>query len=368
MKKQIKCWLEAGIMEGDKLFPSTEGTPQGGIISPLLANITLHVLENKLKIFVASKSKAPTMRNLLKSQLSVIRYADDFLIFHSDQEILNKCIEIIKEFLSKYGLQINSEKTKIIFPFSENNSQNFKLSFLGFDIHQYFRGKYKRGGKRRILFVTHCKPSSEKIIQHKVKIREILKPRTNVINMIKELNLRIKGWTNYYRIGVVSKTFSSLDHWLFWRLFLWACKTHTTRGNKWIAARYFLNNPENIWKFGSKLQDKVYYQTFHRRTNVRRHIKVQNTRSPYDKDWVYWGYRLSNFQDGVIPNRVLKLLRIQKCKSPICHLNFLCNDNVHVDHIIPRSQGGSDVYQNLQLLHQHCHQNKTREDIKYLKY
>lgn len=259
MKKQIKCWLEAGIMEGDKLFPSTEGTPQGGIISPLLANITLHVLENKLKIFVASKSKAPTMRNLLKS-------------------------------------------------------------------------------------------------------------RTNVINMIKELNLRIKGWTNYYRIGVVSKTFSSLDHWLFWRLFLWACKTHTTRGNKWIAARYFLNNPENIWKFGSKLQDKVYYQTFHRRTNVRRHIKVQNTRSPYDKDWVYWGYRLSNFQDGVIPNRVLKLLRIQKRKCPICHLNFLCNDNVHVDHIIPRSQGGSDVYQNLQLLHQHCHQNKTREDIKYLKY
>ncbi len=147
MRRQIKAWLKSGIQDGFELFPSTVGTPQGGVISPLLANIALHGLEKHLKEWIKNKTiRCPRGKPLPKSKkeqsLGVIRYADDFLILHKDLEIINEAKEITKQWLTNLGLELKQEKTRLCHTLDKHGEEKPGFDFLGFNIRQYKTGKH----------------------------------------------------------------------------------------------------------------------------------------------------------------------------------------------------------------------------------
>lgn len=365
IKAQIKSWLTAGVMKGENLYPSTEGTPQGGVISPLLANIALHGMETLLKDFVA-KRKVGTLGRLGKmQQLAVVRYADDFVIIHPEKEVIHKCYQLLSEWLSPIGLELHPNKTRIIPPLSEENPK-FEFEFLGFELKQRLIGKHRV--KKSVLslpFVTHLVPSSKSIRNHKENLRECFKQQ-DPVSLLALLNPKIRGWAQYFRIGVSAKIFGDIDAWLYKKYMRWAEKRHPKRGARWLVDKYFRQVDPQKWIFGVRVRGTkgpiTISQRFHRETAIERHVKVQGSRSPYDGDWTYWSLRMTKYGQSAIPTKTLFLLKRQKGKCALCGSYFFPSDKTQIDHIIPRKKGGVDRYSNLQLVHIHCHQNKTRRE------
>lgn len=150
LRRQIRAWLKAGVMDGKKLFPTQEGTPQGGVISPLLANIALHGME-ELIMGLAPKfdmrrtdNTQMSVRDKLKS-VSLIRYADDFVILHEDEKVIYKCIEEIGKWLSDIGLELKPSKTRITHTLNDYGVEKAGFNFLGFNVRQFRVGKYNSG-------------------------------------------------------------------------------------------------------------------------------------------------------------------------------------------------------------------------------
>jgi RNA-directed DNA polymerase len=358
-KRQIRMWLKSGFIEDKSLFPTEEGTPQGGVISPLLANIALHGIENKLNEWVKTW-KGSKRTNL--SSFSFIRYADDFVVIHESKEIVEEAKEIISSFIEPIGLQLKDEKTKIV-----HTTEGF--DFLGFNVRHYRLGKHQ-SGKSHKEFKTLIKPSKKSIKKHYEKIANTIKRNKSVnqATLINLLNPIIRGWCNYYKAVVSKEEFSTLNHLVYRILWRWAKRRHSTKGKRWVKEKYFkiVNKgytkalkieKRRSWVF----KDNKGYELFeHQDTQIVRHVKVQDIRSPYDGDKAYWGQRLSNFIE--LTTREQVLLKEQKGKCNICHKEFQHEDLWEIDHIIPKCKGGKDTYDNLQLVHAHCHDVKTRTD------
>lgn len=164
LSNQIKAWLKSGVI--DKSWTATEeGTPQGGVVSPLLANIALHGMELEIKKY-ASTWKGRKRENL--KSISLIRYADDFVILHKDLKVIFKCKEIIEKWLREVGLELKPSKTRISHTFNEYEG-NKGFDFLGFSIRQYPVGKCHSGkttNGKSLGFKTIIKPSNDKIKAH----------------------------------------------------------------------------------------------------------------------------------------------------------------------------------------------------------
>ncbi|MCY7277116.1 MAG: group II intron reverse transcriptase/maturase [Phormidesmis sp. CAN_BIN44] len=365
LRRQIKSWLKSGVMDGKTLFPTPQGTPQGGVISPLLANIALHGMEQRInqafpKKEIWSKNKVIGRRN----PAHFIRYADDFVILHEDLEVVQQCQEIIAEWLQQMGLELKPSETKLTHTLNEHEG-NVGFNFLGFTVRQYSTGKYhtSKDTKGELLgYKTLITPSQEGMSRHQEKLKKIIKAHkaSTQLQLINELNPVITGWSNYYSTVVSSKHYSKLDNWLYQLLRSWAEHRHPLKSQYWISDKYWLIDKGGGWKFAAKIQDSIKKNAKHSETPIERHIKVQNSRSPYDGDWIYWSSRMGKHPE--VNGRVAALLKRQKGKCPECQLYFREGDILEVDHIIPRSQGGKDEYINLQLLHRHCHDTKTARD------
>ena len=164
IRRQVRAWLQAGVMDNGQLFPTSEGTPQGGVISPLLANIALHGMELRIKEFAKTLDmKKSTGKGQLSWQvktqgLSLIRYADDFVILHEDITVIKRCQGIISEWLKDMGLELKPSKTMVTHTLNECGGEKPGFNFLGFFIRQWRVGKYhsKQGFKTIII------PSKEK--------------------------------------------------------------------------------------------------------------------------------------------------------------------------------------------------------------
>jgi RNA-directed DNA polymerase len=371
MEKQINAWLTAGILVGESLFPTLEGTPQGGVISPLLANVALHGIENLCNQQVDKWVKRhpitgkPLGSKQKRSELRLVRYADDFRLIHPDLEYILLIRPVLEEWLSGIGLEFHPEKTYIahtLTPIAPKKCAGF--DFLGVTIRQFRIGKYQiRKNSLALAFRTLMYPSSEKIKAHKEACKLILGSTQSPRVLIAKLTPVITGWTRYYRTVTSSRVFNSLNKWLFANLLSWAKRKHPTRSVSWVVTKYFRTVNPKQWIFGIKLPNGVpIWVPLHSSMKIVRHVKVQGVRSPYDGDWVYWGQKLSNYRQTAIPARVMSLLKYQKGRCNLCNLGFFPTDRVEVDHIIPRSRGGRDVYKNLQLLHSHCHKAKTGID------
>ena len=370
MERQIIAWLKAGIMDEYANTPrcNTTGTPQGGIISPLLANIALHGLEEHLKEYVSSRKfpkphpNAARGTRTKKAALGVIRYADDFVIIHQNAEIMEKVILETKDWLAKVGLEISSEKTKL-----RKASESF--TFLGFQIILV---------KRQEQYRVKITPSKENVHQLTDKTRNIIQNNKSASSygLIYLLRPILIGWGNYFRYCECKETFKKVDNIIYNQIRAWVFRRATRQGRETVKQKYF---PENrVYKFqnrsykanwilnGTKTLKGGKPKTVHLPKVAwiasENYAKVKETSSVYDGNHLYWAGRSARYSS--LSTRVCNLLNRQKGKCTACKRKFHMEDYMEVDHIIPRSQGGLDQYNNLQLLHRQCHVDKTSIDLR----
>jgi RNA-directed DNA polymerase len=358
--RQIKAWLKAGVLDGETIFPTEEGTPQGGAISPLLANIALHGLEKIIKETFPRSRKRP-------NPPLVIRYADDFVCLHEELEVVKESQRIISEWLISRGLELKPSKTRIAHTLNKSDTEA-GFNFLGFNIRQYPVGKthtgYGTDGKP-LGYKTNIKPSKEGMKRHSKKVRGIIEEMkdANQERLILALNPVIGGWSKYYSTVCSKATYTRLSHTLFQKLRAWAVRRHPNKGEKWAIAKYWRIDDGEGWTFAPRNRTLRLWN--HAETPIVRHVKVQSNRSPYDGDWIYWSTRLGRFPE--ISTRVSTLLKRQKGKCTWCGLYFRNGDLLEVDHKIPKALKGKDAYYNLQVIHRHCHDIKTADDLRIIK-
>jgi RNA-directed DNA polymerase len=362
INRQIRAWLKAGVIDNNTFLETSEGTPQGGVISPLLANIALHGLETVIRqAFPNSITKDG--KQYQKWKPTVIRYADDFVIVHKDLAVVQRCQQLAAEWLAGMGLELKPSKTRITHTFHKHEG-NAGFDFLGYNVRQYPVGKSQSAKKPNgviLGFKTIIKPSKTKIKEHVEKIGHIIKTHKSATqaNLIRRLNPVIKEWSNYYSTVVSKETYSESDRVVYQQLRAWANYRHPKKGRKWTANKYWQTIGKNNWVFAT--QDGEAWLFRHSETPIKRHVKVLDTRSPYDGDWVYWSTRMGKHPEA--PKRVTTLLKRQKGRCTHCGLYFKDGDKLETDHKIPKSKDGRNSYDNLQLLHRHCHDNKTALDV-----
>ncbi len=354
LRRAIKAWLTAGVMDGKLFSPTSMGSPQGGGVSPLLANVALHGLETAIRGAFTTTQGKPT----------VIRYADDFVALHPDLAVIERVQSIVSDWLTTMGLELKPSKTRITHTL-HTHSGTPGFDFLGFTIRQHPVGKHRCGkirnqwGMERPLgFKTIITPSKEAIRRHLETIDQVIvthrgAPQAALIN---HLNPIIRGWTRYYSTVSSKRTFSKLSAHTYRKLQRWAYRRHRRKPRTWIARTYW--HPETgKWHFATKDGVKLFE---HPRMPIRRHVKVRGSKSPYDGDWVYWATKLGHRPD--VPQRAATLLKRQQGRCGWCKQYFRDGDQMEVDHIIPLVLGGKDVTVNWQLLHRHCHDHKTAAD------
>jgi len=363
---QIKAWLESGVIDAEVFTETEAGTPQGGVISPLLANIALHGMENMLKdLMLNIPLRTPSgasmgKRDKLRS-LSVIRYADDFVVMHYDKGVILKCRDAIQIWLKDIGLELSEEKTRIThtLELTEEDKIEFMVNkpgfdFLGFSILQ-FRSKYKYGQINGVA--TRITPSKNKYIKYQEKLALVLRQSINLSQelLIKKLNPIIVGWSRYFGLSDATTfgTLQKMDHLLYLKLRRWAKRR--TKSASAGTRKYWVHYPK--WSFETSDGAKLATHTQYAR-NIKDYVKVIGERSPFDGNDIYWASRLG--KNPLMSKSQALLLKKQKGHCNLCNLIFVEEDVLEIDHITPLSQGGKKVFPNLQLLHRHCHDNKAR--------
>jgi len=316
IRRQIKAWLKAGVLDGKKVFSSDNGTPQGGVISPLLANIALHGLENYLKNWIIGKKLVNNQGNPIRkkkdkqSSLGIIRYADDFVIIHKDVEIIKEAKEKTQEWLKQVGLEIKPEKTRLCHSLKNFEGEKPGFNFLGFNVRQYSRGKHhaNKNTKGELKpYTLNIKPAKEAIDRHYRKLSEIVDKHKAATQrkLIAKLNAVIRGGSNYYRYSVCSETFQKIDWLLFWKIKKWADKRHPNKSWKFKKPKYWKTKEGNNWLFSDGVVELIRHKKDYNETNKKtrkkglktqgaKYSKVQNSRSPFDGDTIYWSSRLGS--------------------------------------------------------------------------
>ena len=355
LRQTIKAWLKAGVMDGEELFPTDTGAPQGAVLSPLLMKVALHGLET------AITTAFPPFKGSLRWQPKVVRVADDFVVLHRDSEVIVQAKALAATGLDGMGLALKPSKTRIghtLHPIDGTTG----CDFLGFHIRQYPVGKYKTGTTRHgtpLGFKTHIKPSHAAQRTHlrqlKQEVRNLRGASQEVL--ITRLHPLIRGWSNYYSTVVAKATFARIDTLLYAKLRRWAYRRHPTKSAWWVSEKYW-HLREGRWTFKT---DTGLTLRRHADTPIRRHTKVTGMRSPYDGDWVYWATRLG--RHPALSHHWAFLLKKQHGRCLWCGLYFKHGEDlVELDHILPLSQGGDGRSANLQLLHGHCHDEKTAQE------
>ena len=351
LTRQVKAWLKSGVVLDGQLFPTTEGVPQGGAVSPLLALIALHGLE------AAIGERVHTGRSTIP--IRACFYADDFVILHPSLSVILQCKSVVEDWLSGISLELKPSKTRISHTLTPYEG-NVGFDFLGFNIRQYPVGKNQSGQNRygkKLGFKTLIKPSKSKVKLHIQKLRDTIDALKTAPQaaLIKQLNPIIRGWCNYYSRVCSKQTFSSCDYVMWSQLRAWS-RYRTGKFNFKTIAKYY-----------RRIGDRLTFSTkdgmsllCHVHTPIRRHVKVKGNRSFFDGDVIYWSTRKGRHPQ--LPNLVAQLLKRYDGKCPECGLLFVGNDLVEVDHKLPKQEGGTDKFDNLQPLHRHCHDVKTARD------
>lgn len=305
----LEKWLKCGYVETRKLFPTDEGAPQGGTISPTLMNMTLDGLERLLQERLPTRQKVNGQTHFNK--LNFVRYADDFIITGESPEFLrDRVLPVVKEFLTERGLQLSEEKTVIT-----HIEDGF--DFLGKNIRKY---------KGKLLI----KPSKTSIKSFLEKVRSIIKGNksTKQETLIRKLNPVIRGWVNNQRYVVPSKVFSKVDYEIYKCLWQWAKRRHKKKGRKWIAQKYWHHIGSRQWTFsvpyenqstkGEPLYCKLEYATD---TKIIRFKKIVAEANPFDEYWTDYfeereGEKLLNSTKG--REKLLTIWRRQHRRCPVC--------------------------------------------------
>ena len=339
-KAILRKWLQSGFVWKDQLFPTKAGTPQGGIISPTLANMTLDGMERMLQQRFGVKGSLRSDMN----KVNLIRYADDIVVTGTSTDVLKTAQSLIQDFLEERGLSLSPEKTQIV-----HIDKGF--DFLGWNARKY-------DGKLLI------KPAKTNVQAFLHKIRGIIKRSKTAKqqNLIATLNPVIRGWANYHQNQVAKKTFNKVDHLIWQQLWKWACRRHPNKNLRWIKRKYFIREGMRNWVFGTTV--KADGKTLRVKlvsasdTPIRRHRKLKSNANPFDPAWeTYFEKRLALIMEQNLSGRkrLLHLWRTQDGKCLTCGEPITKETAWHVHHILPRTQGGKNNPSNLMLLHPNCH-------------
>jgi RNA-directed DNA polymerase len=341
----LRQWLKAGVIEKGFYSPTETGTPQGGVLSPLLANVALDGME---RLFDAEgprgQHRKPSSRTGQNKGIGLIRYADDFVVTAPTREVVETYVRPqIDAFLAQRGLTLSAAKTRIV-----HIQEGF--NFLGFHIRQF--------GSRvtRLLAV----PQKEKVLQHLGTIKTYLDAHKQAPagQVIKELNPVIRGWANYYRYVSAKAAFEKVGHRQWQMLWTWATRRHPKKAAQWVKARYFRD--DGYWTFHEGKAALVKPD----KTPITRFIKVAGKNTPYDPALrQYWQEKKQRqvARETYAKQRLI-LHQRQGYRCALCKVSFVPGEGIDVDHITPRAEGGTDDIQNLRLVHPWCHQQRHQKD------
>jgi RNA-directed DNA polymerase len=344
-KRSLRAWLKAGYMENEVFHPTEAGSPQGGIISPVVANQALDGLEPLLKQSFPSKSG---------KLIHLIRYADDFVITGATKTVLqNEVMPLIQAFLQERGLTLSPGKTTI-------THINDGFDFLGQNIRKY----------RSKLLIKPSRKSQRTLLQ---KVRTIIKTEGQYLSaygLLMKLNPVIRGWANYHRHVVSKQVFSAIDRQIHWTLWRWAKRKHPQKSASWIRQKYFDEkvsqrncfHTQAVSENGEKVVIRLVAAAS---LPIRRHVKVRTTANPYDPAWeMYFEQRQYNrvLTDLEDCPRLRHQWRRQQGICPVCGERITKETGWHNHHIHWRVYGGSDDLDNRVLLHPNCHRQVHSPD------
>jgi RNA-directed DNA polymerase len=330
----LSKWLKAGFIDKYVFYPTDAGVPQGGIISPVLANLALDGLETELR------------KRYPNAKVNLVRFADDFVITGNSKELLeNEIAPFVEEFLEERSLELSPEKSRIT-----HIDEGF--DFLGQNIRKY---------KGKLL----TKPSRKNVKAMLGKVRKIIKTsgRISAGKLIVRLNPILRGWANYHQHAASKRTFSNVDKAIFNALWRWAKRRHPNKSGKWIKKKYFHSIGRRNWVFCGQVEDKDgktrHVQLFDIPSiPIKRHTKIKGAANPYDPAWeTYFEKRLDLKMEHNLKGRpkLLYLWQEQNGICPVCDQKITKLTGWHNHHIIWRVNGGSDKAENRVLLHPNCH-------------
>jgi RNA-directed DNA polymerase len=351
-KQVLRKWLKAGYMEKTVLHPTDDGTPQGGIISPVLANLALDGLEQAVKgLFTRQEHR--------KAKVYIARYADDFIISGSSRELLEEVVKPrVIELLRERGLELSEEKTSIT-----HIEDGF--DFLGQHVRRYPDGK---------VLTTPSKKNVKTFLDKARRTVELHKtaPAGQLIGV---LNPIIRGWANYHRFGASKATYTSVDSALFKKLWQWARRRHPHKNATWVKEKYFGQDGGRNWVFFGETSQangkkKCVRLRVAARTPIIRHVQIRAEANPYDPAWEpYFERRLDVKMAATLVGRrrLMFLWKEQDGICPVCNQKITELTGWHSHHIIRKVHGGSDGAENRVLLHPNCHRKVHSQGIPVVK-
>ena len=268
-RQVLRKWLKAGVIERNVFHITDEGTPQGGIISPTLANATLDGMEAILAKYSTRKEKGKTYSR----KVNLIRYADDFIITGESREVLEEIKQELILFLKERGLELSEEKTLI-------THINDGFDFLGFNIRKYRNG---------LLLIKPSKNSQKKFAEATQEVIYSMRSRKQA-DVIDKLNPKLAGWANYYRYVTSKQVFSRIDHILFLQLWRWAIRRHHDKSLKWVRDKYWMKKGGRTWKFQTSRKDRKgnnipIILTSLADTPLMRYTKIKAEANPFDPQY-----------------------------------------------------------------------------------
>jgi RNA-directed DNA polymerase len=341
-KTVLRKWLKSGVVDKKHLLATTAGTPQGGIISPALANWTLNGLETELIRHLKKKYGVVKTRTL---KVGVVRYADDFVVRGASQELLETEIRPwIEAFLAERGLRLSQTKTRIV-----HIDQGF--DFLGWSFRKY-------NGKLLI------KPSQKNVKAFYDKVRKVIGDYvgSKQEDLIRVLNPMLRGWAQYHHPIVAKQAFSRMDHLLFWRLKRWAMRRHPRKNAEWIRQKYWRSIGNRNWVFAADVEidgkQGVMELYSLASTRIVRHDRMDGKYHPYDPQWEEYGETLRMkrmLKNMAYRKEWAKLYADQRGLCALCGYEMDVETGWHDHHIVYRVAGGSDSLGNRVLLHPNCH-------------
>ncbi|MGZ3434343.1 MAG: group II intron reverse transcriptase/maturase [Isosphaeraceae bacterium] len=336
-------WLKAGFLEEHAWFATTEGTPQGGIVSPAPANWALDGLQRLLAEHFAETPKQQRM-----NKVHLVRYADDFSITGTSKEPLRDRVRpLVAEFLKERGLELSHEKTRIT-----HVEEGF--DFLGQNVRRHRCGK------------VLTKPSSRSVKTFLSEIRETIDDSGSLTagELIRRLNRQIKGWTMYHRHAASKRTFMHVDHRIFRMVWRWCRRRHPEKSRGWIRTTYFPRDGHRHWVFTGTLRDHEgqgwpIQLMAAARVEIIRHVKIRSAVNPYDPEWELYlearrGRQLAQTRTG--RSRIDYLWKEQGGRCVVCGQPLrIAEEDCQIHHRIWRSRGGLETGDNMELLHANCH-------------
>ena len=338
----LRKWLKAGVVDMGQLKSTEAGTPQGGIISPTLANMALDGLEKLLADNFGAKDSRPAR----KHKVHLVRYADDFVITGTSKELLAERVKpLVEKFLAERGLRLSEAKTKVT-----HTDQGF--DFLGWNVRRY-------GGTLLV------KPSRKNVQAFLAKVRETIKAYRSARQavLIRQLNPILRGWANYHRSQVASKAFSRADAQVFAALWRWARRRHTRKGRQWIRQRYWKSEGDRKWVFATRAsEDRDFAKPVEllslASVTIRRHPKVKADFNPFDPAWEPYAEQRRTAAMSLrlgYRTQVLSLYRRQEGRCAHCGAPITRESGWHDHHVVYRIHGGNDALDNRVLVHPNCH-------------